>query len=470
MNMLKLKQLDAHSWKFVHPNGYDDTLDMLDEGCDCYEMGNFVDAEKMFKTVVEKMPAHLDGLHHWALIREESGDTAKAKELWEEAVSIGRKVFPSDFKIGEDLLAWAYLDNRPFLRCMYGLGTTLLKTGDIKRANEIFMEMLKFNPDDNQGARVGAIGSFFYMYEPEEVLAICDSYPYDIMPDTLYGRALAFFHLGKQEMADKALKHAIECLPTVAKEIIKKRHKKPKSLREGSVTVGGDDEAYEYWKRSSIHWESSVSAIEWVKTALQGKKKPEFDKEVAYQLKIKLKGIRPPIWRRLLVKGDITLYKLYIVLLEVMGWSGGHLHGFKIKGKHYGKPDPEFDAFEETINEKKIKLKNVVRREKEGFVFEYDFGDGWEHEVSVEKILPYEQGMRYPVCLKGARACPPEDCGGPYGYANFLDVIQDPKHAEHKSLLERIGGSFDSEEFNLERVNKILKDVEKSKPWYEGFV
>jgi len=340
---------------------------------------------------------------------------------------------------------------------MHGLGVILLKTGDIEKANEIFMEMLRFNPDDNQGARAGAVETFFHLSEPEEALAICDLYPYDGMPDTLYGRALAFFHLGKQEMADKALKHAIECLPKVAKEIIKKRHKKPKSLRAGFTTVGGDDEAYEYWKRNSIHWKSSVSAIDWLKAALQGNRKTEPAKKAMYQLKIKLKGVNPPIWRRLLVNSDITLYKLYIVLLEVMGWSGGHLHCFRIKDKCYGKPDPEFDTFEETINEEKVKLKNVVKREKEKFIFEYDFGDGWEHEVSVEKIAPYEREMQYSACLNGARACPPEDCGGPYGYANFLDAIQDPNHAEHKSLLEWIGGSFDPEEFNLEEVNGLLK-------------
>ena len=171
-----------------------------------------------------------------------------------------------------------------------------------------------------------------------------------------------------------------------------------------------------------------------------------------------------------MVRGDITLYKLYIVLLEVMGWTGGHLHCFRINNKCYGKPDPDFDFAEETIDEEKVKLKDVAYDQKKKFILEYDFGDGWEHEITVEKILPSNQGIKYPVCLAGARACPPEDCGGPYGYANFLNAVSDPKHAEHESSLERMGGSFDPEEFNIEQVNKFLKDVEKGKPWFEDFV
>ncbi len=468
--MMRLKQLDTDSWEFVHPEGYNNTLDAVDKGCDFYEMGDFEEAEKIFKGVVDKIPDHLDGLHHWALIREKSGDMAKAKELWEKAVFIGRQAFPADFKIGENLLPWAFLNNRPFLRCMHGLGFTALKTGDAKKANEIFMQMLKLNPDDNQGARANAIETFFCLSMPEEVLSICDSYPYDTMPDTLYGRSLASFQLGNQKKADNALRHAIKCLPKVAKEIIKTTHKKPEFLRDSLIAVGGDDEAYEYWMRNRTHWEGSVGAIYWVKTTLKGSRKPRLGKEVVYQLKIKLKGVKPPIWRRFLVKGDTSLYELYIILLDVMGWTGGHLHDFKINGKCYGKPDPDFDSFEDVINEKKVKLKDVICRSKEKFIFEYDFGDGWEHEVVIENIRPYEQGVQYPVCLKGKRACPPEDCGGPYGYMEILNAVKDPNHPEYEPSLEWLGDDFDPEEFNSEEINRLLKDRGKTKPWFEDFV
>jgi len=472
--MLKLKQMGQNEWEFVHPEGYRDTLDMLQRGCDLYEVGDFVEAEEIFKTVVREIPDHLDGLHHWALVREKLGDLSKAKDLWEKAVSMGKKTFAENFRIGKDLLIWGFLDNRPFLRCMQGLGLTVLKTGDIKRANKIFMDMLRLNPNDNQGIRANAIETFFYLKQHEEVLKICDSYPYDGMADTLYGRALAYFQLKNKKMADKSLTHAIECLPKVAKEMIKTTHKKPKSLYPGTITVGGKDEAYYYWKRNDINWKSTSGAVDWVKTTLLGKVNIkvniEVNETVIYQFKIKLKHIKPPIWRGFKVKSDITLYKLYIILLKVMGWTGGHLHQFVINNRYYGTPDPEYDTFHKTIDEKKVKLKDIIQHEKQKFIFEYDFGDGWEHEVVVKKILPYEKDVQYPVCLKGKRACPPEDCGGPWGYMEFLEAIQTPKHPEHKSWLEWVGGSFDSEEFNLEETNELLKDIEKKEPWFEDFV
>jgi len=189
-----------------------------------------------------------------------------------------------------------------------------------------------------------------------------------------------------------------------------------------------------------------------------------------YQLKIALKGVAPPIWRRLQVPGDTTLYKLSNILLGIMSWSGGHLHSFIIDGKYYGTPDPEFETFHDTIEEKKVKLKDIIKYEKKKFVFDYDFGDGWSREVVVERILPREKGRHYPVCLKGKRACPPEDCGGPYGYRGFLDAISDPDHPEHKSMDEWIGVSFDPEEFDLEAINESLKGINKRKPWLEDFV
>jgi len=106
-----------------------------------------------------------------------------------------------------------------------------------------------------------------------------------------------------------------------------------------------------------------------------------------------------------------------------------------------------------------VKLKDVVSREKAKFIYEYDFGDGWEHELLVEKILPPTAGQRYPICLKGKRACPPEDVGGIWGYADFLEAIQDPNNPDHEDLLEWIGGSFDPEAFDLEEINRRLQKI-----------
>jgi len=178
-----------------------------------------------------------------------------------------------------------------------------------------------------------------------------------------------------------------------------------------------------------------------------------------YRLKVTLKGSKPPIWRRLEVPGNITLAKFHQVLQVAMGWTDSHLHQYIIANTYYGTPNPGFDLFGKTKNERKFMLQQVALREKMKFLYEYDFGDSWEHEILVEKILPMTEERRHPVCLKGVKACPPEDIGGLWGYYDFLEIMQDPKHPEHEEILEWIGDQFDPEYFDLEKVNKQLKKI-----------
>jgi pRiA4b ORF-3-like protein len=176
-----------------------------------------------------------------------------------------------------------------------------------------------------------------------------------------------------------------------------------------------------------------------------------------YQLKITLKHSNPPIWRRIQVRGDVTLAKLHRIFQAVMGWYDSHLHQFMIGKTYYGVPDP--DDFTEVKDERKARLGELVSRLKETFLYEYDFGDGWEHTVMVEEILNLQPGVHYPNCMGGARACPPEDCGGISGYENFLEAIRDPDHEEHGEMLEWIGGEFEPEEFDAKSINLALKRI-----------
>jgi hypothetical protein len=178
-----------------------------------------------------------------------------------------------------------------------------------------------------------------------------------------------------------------------------------------------------------------------------------------YQVKITLKYIRPPIWRRIEVPGDVTLDKLHLILQAVMGWSNSHLHQFKVGKTYYG--EPSIDEFSDLNlkDESKARLQKILSKPKQKMIYEYDFGDGWEHEILLEKVLPLDRGVRYPRCLSGARACPPEDCGGVYGYANFLEAISDPKHEEHDEYLDWIGGEFDAEKFDGAKLENALKNM-----------
>jgi hypothetical protein len=178
------------------------------------------------------------------------------------------------------------------------------------------------------------------------------------------------------------------------------------------------------------------------------------DGSLVYRIKVTLKGTKPPIWRRIEVLDHITLAKLHMILQIVMGWTNSHLHQFIIGKTYYGEPDPEFGA--KTVNEKKFKLSQLPLKEKSKFYYEYDFGDSWEHELLVEKIQPATAGQKTAVCLKGSRACPPEDIGGVWGYAEFLEAIHDPEHPEHDDMLEWVGDDFDPEAFDLDEVNHYL--------------
>lgn len=170
-----------------------------------------------------------------------------------------------------------------------------------------------------------------------------------------------------------------------------------------------------------------------------------------------MRSAHPAIWRRILIPGNTTLLKLHDILQIVMGWEDAHLHMFKIPGLVY--EDPMNDVYGDisTILEAHYKLKQLIQYEGQRFSYEYDFGDSWEHELVVEKILSGMERLRNPICLKGKRACPPEDVGGIWGYENFLKAIQDPKHEEHEDYLNWIGDGFDPEDFDLEEVNVRLQ-------------
>ena len=191
---------------------------------------------------------------------------------------------------------------------------------------------------------------------------------------------------------------------------------------------------------------------------MSAKKQPA-DAQI-YQLKITLKDLAPPLWRRVQVSNRMTLGDLHSVIQLAMGWSNSHMHQFKVGKTYYGSSYPDdFDGTTETKNEEQITVGEVLAKPKAKLTYEYDFGDSWEHEVVLEKTLPPEQGVKYPTCLDGKRACPPEDCGGVWGYANMLGVMDNPEHPEHDEMLEWLGEEFDPEAFSVEAVNKVLRKI-----------
>ena len=180
-----------------------------------------------------------------------------------------------------------------------------------------------------------------------------------------------------------------------------------------------------------------------------------------YELEITLLEIKPRIWRRFALRNNHSLMVLHDIIQMVMGWKDCHLHEFHIGDWVYASRDPEFDDLDdrEIKDESQTSLRDVLGSEGFRFLYQYDFGDNWQHELEVIKVHPPEKGVRYPTCLAGERACPPEDVGGPWGYADMLEALADPKHEEHEQYVEWIGGSFDSEAVDLKKVNRMLRGI-----------
>jgi hypothetical protein len=176
-----------------------------------------------------------------------------------------------------------------------------------------------------------------------------------------------------------------------------------------------------------------------------------------YQFKVTLKYSKPPIWRRILVHPNVRLDQMHRILQVVMGWMGGHLHQFIIDGDYYGESHDDYDDFLDMKDHRKFRLSDFQMGVGTKFIYEYDFGDSWEHILLLEKILTPEAGFQYPTCIKGKRACPPEDVGGIWGYEEFLEAIADPEHEMHIDYTDWIGDDFDPEEFDLNDINQGLK-------------
>jgi hypothetical protein len=177
-----------------------------------------------------------------------------------------------------------------------------------------------------------------------------------------------------------------------------------------------------------------------------------------YQLKVTLNEVRPEIWRRLQVRETCSLGQLHHAIQIAMGWENSHLHMFVFDGRRFGDPRRLDIA---GLEAETIRLNKVLTQPKQRMFYEYDFGDSWHHQIALEAIEEPHPRATFPKCLAGAHACPPEDVGGPPGYAMFLEAMRDPRHAYHGHYREWWGGRFDPKHFPLTTVNKLLQPLRR---------
>jgi len=181
-------------------------------------------------------------------------------------------------------------------------------------------------------------------------------------------------------------------------------------------------------------------------------------KNTIYQFKITLQDIEPRIWRRILVPADYTFWDLHVAIQDAMGWWDAHLHAFEFPDQELyedmviGIPEEDFFDEPETLPGWQFHIKDLFQEPGANALYEYDYGDSWLHLVEFEGEMPRTKGQRYPQCIDGARKCPPEDCGGVYGYLRMLEVISNPEHEEYDEMLTWLGGGYDPEQFDPKKI------------------
>lgn len=179
-----------------------------------------------------------------------------------------------------------------------------------------------------------------------------------------------------------------------------------------------------------------------------------------YQVKITLQGSKPSIWRRVLIPSDLSLPDFHKVIQTTMGWTNSHLHQF-VKNRTYYSPEMEDEVLwgekeDDELDYSKYKVSDLLRKTKDKVMYEYDFGDDWEHVIVLEKIIDESMDIKDVTCLAGENSCPPEDCGGLWGYYNMLEILKDPDHEEYEEYTDWLGDEFDPTYFDIEEVNDML--------------
>lgn len=198
----------------------------------------------------------------------------------------------------------------------------------------------------------------------------------------------------------------------------------------------------------------------------------KYKKAWIFTLRLELANVKPAVWRLVQMPGDNTLDDVHELFQCAMGWTNSHLHNFIVSGKEYAPKWSEYDMVK-VRDERRTSLDRAVHLAGRRFQYNYDFGDGWHHDVTVEQIRPWEKGSWVTKCLGGERACPPEDCSGPNGYERLLSVVADPSHKDHEELDLWLNGDrrrrFDRNEFDLEWTDQKLRWMSRDLRWSRSY-
>jgi hypothetical protein len=277
------------------------------------------------------------------------------------------------------------------------------------------------------------------------------------------GRYLAYIHAYTEGFglppAESEIADGLGVSPPSVNQMMKTLEKKglirrqPRVPRSIEILISPDK--IPKWKGKRI----SRTVWEWTLADRAARRPGQSGGVTVYRFKIVLRDSAPEIWRRIETQ-DVSLGQLHALIQTAMGWTNSHLHQFEIAGIRY--TDPRFltDDLDDfgAIDYSRLRISDLVAKygAKLRMGYEYDFGDGWQHDVVLEEVTDPERGIRYPRCTEGARACPPEDVGGVYGFADFVEAITNPSHSEHDDYLEW-HGPFDPADFNAAKATRRMR-------------
>lgn len=187
-------------------------------------------------------------------------------------------------------------------------------------------------------------------------------------------------------------------------------------------------------------------------------------KHTIHRLRIELRDVKPTIWRRIEVPSTYTFWDLHCAIQEAMGWFDSHLHDFRVGPRRDVVVSTDDEDMPGALVEWETPISDHLAKKGDRALYTYDFGDDWRHDISVVAIAPQAAGAKYPVCVDGRRACPPEDCGGPWGYADMIAALADPMDVQHQEMRDWAGADFDPEKFDKGAVS-FEDPRERLKAW-----
>ena len=368
-----------------------------------------------------------------------------------------------------DRLEWGWLKNRHIIRAILNQAILSWKSENFNEALDLLRKLLRSNPNDNIGAR-------FYILGIRMNISFID-FELRFNKKGYYEKDIfEWFDVNHKRYSDEFEWWDKEMNKYETQSEDYDMDKIDGNTEMEIFTIDNIYEKLESFEDSrKIHdiLNAKKHQIEMELPSQSG----DFYKPKIFQLKITIKDIKPPIWRRILISNHTNFYELHLAIQEFFNWGNYHLHEFhfpydrnpnhKIRllgldpeGNIPDDVDGDFLSYYDA-QEDEVRVCNVFSKNRRTVGYLYDFGDNWEHSIKLEKVYPFKKGFKEPSCVGGKRAAPPEDCGGSWGYQDLLEILKNKRHPEHEEMKEWVGSTFNPEKMDVQIFKMTPRQIEE---------